>query len=180
QKGAGVVRERLKAYERAFAVPAGPVEHHGGHHYYQFSRGPVRFFALDSNPTNSAWQGAERDSDQFTWWRDASRAAPERWKLVFFHHAPYDSGTKHRTEIHMRQWALEQSGVTAVLSGHEHVYERLSIKNVPFFINGIGGAKLFGFGQPQDGSQCRYPSPSASPKHALFGAMFVEASEQTI
>ncbi len=83
----------------------------------------------------------------------------------------------------MRKWKFEESGVTAVLSGHEHVYERLSINNVSFFINGIGGAELYGFRQPYErGSQVRYPSPSASPKDKplLFGATFVEASDQTI
>src|SRR6202008_3273549 len=140
-------------YAKTFAVPAGE----GGFHYYEFARGPVHFFALDSNK-NRVWSGSRTSSPQFAWWKKAMGSATERWKIVYFHHAPYDSGTRHRRDTQMRAWNFEESGVTAVIAGHEHVYERLSIKSVPFFTNGIGGRNLHGFRRPyQTGSEVRYP-----------------------
>jgi hypothetical protein len=176
KSGGGVTPERLAAYERTFAVPVGP----GGHHYYEFARGPVRFFALDSNK-NEAWDGWKPDSAQALWWRAALARATERWKIVFFHHAPYQSGSQHGDEIHMRAWQFEKSGVTAVLAGHEHVYERVMLEQVPFITNGLGGTTIYRFNDrilPE--SKVHYPTSRQTGRADLFGALFVEASDAAI
>jgi tartrate-resistant acid phosphatase type 5 len=175
--GSGVDAQRLIDYADAFAVPSGE----GGIHYYEFARGPVRFFALDSNK-NDVWSGSRTDSKQYAWWKKAMGAAKERWKIVYFHHAPYDSGTRHRRDVQMRAWNFERSGVTAVLAGHEHVYERVMINGVPFITNGLGGRHLHGFRPPYvKGSEVRYPVPGeTTPEEKRFGAMLVEASDTAI
>jgi hypothetical protein len=174
--GDGVDPKRIAAYESTFAIPAGE----GGIHYYQFAKGPVHFFALDSC-VNSAWSGAQVGSKQYAWWKQAVSAAPERWKIVYFHHTPYDSGNHHRFDRHMRAWRFERSGVSAVIAGHEHVYERVVLNGVPFFTTGIGGRHLHGFLWPYaKGSQVRYPNGGATPPDKRFGAMLVEASDDTI
>ncbi len=141
----------------------------------------MRFFALDSN-RNDAWSGSDTTSKQYQWWKAAMRKATERWKIVYFHHAPYDSGTRHRGDTQMRAWNFESSGVTAVLAGHEHVYERVVLNGVPFITNGIGGRHLHGFRKPYaPGSTVRYPQPGEStPEDKRFGAMLVEANDTTI
>jgi tartrate-resistant acid phosphatase type 5 len=98
------------------------------------------------------------------------------------HHAPYDSGIRHRRDTWMRDWHFENSGVTAVLAGHEHIYERLMINGVPFITNGIGGRHLHGFREPyMTGSTVRYPQPGEPTKEdKRFGAMLVEATDTTI
>ena len=175
--GSGVALGRVEDYNHTFAVPAGP----GGHNYYQFARGPVRFFALDSNQ-NPAWTGWKHDSPQAKWWRAAISTAREPWKVVFFHHSPYHSSQPHAEDTRMRAWRFETSGVTAVLAGHAHVYERVMVGNVPFITNGLGGARIHTFGpQPVAGSEIRYPFPStATEKKGLYGALFVEASNTAI
>jgi len=172
--GPGV--DLLAAYESAFAVPPGP----GGHHYYEFARGPVRFFALDSNKDEyPVWWPAQK-----RWLDTAIRRAGERWKIVFFHHSPYHSGSTHWNETHMRRFNFERLGVTAVLAGHEHVYERVMHKRVPFITNGLGGHSVYEFReQLVSGSAMHYPAvypKSPTKMRNTFGALFVEASDRAI
>lgn len=37
------------------------------------------------------------------------------------------------------RWPFKEWGATAVMSGHAHVYERLEVDNLTYFVNGIGG-----------------------------------------
>ncbi|HZP12027.1 MAG TPA: metallophosphoesterase [Nevskiaceae bacterium] len=175
--GSGVNAERVLEYQKTFAVPNSP----GGVHYYDFAKGPVHFFALDSN-RNAAWSGSDTFSKQFAWWQKAMAGAKERWKIVYFHHAPYDSGMMHRRDTQMRAWDFEHAGVSAVIAGHEHVYERFDIGGIPFFTTGIGGRHLHAFRWPYlKGSQMRYPQRGeATPEDKRFGAMLVEATPQAI
>jgi tartrate-resistant acid phosphatase type 5 len=172
--GPGVDPVRLAAYERAFAVPPGP----GGHHYYEFARGPVRFFALDSNKDEYPNWGPSLA--QGRWLETAIRRARERWKIVFFHHSPYHSGSTHWNETHMRRFNFERLGVTAVLAGHEHVYERVMRGGVPFITNGLGGYGIYEFREQLiSGSAVHYPAvypKSSADMRNTFGALFVEAS----
>ena len=60
-------------------------------------------------------------------------------------------------------------GATAVLAGHEHLYERIVRNDFPYFINGLGGAARYNFRSPPlAGSEARY--------NANWGAMYVEAT----
>jgi hypothetical protein len=45
------------------------------------------------------------------------------------------------------QWPFEEWGATAVLSGHDHCYERFAAgqSRFPYFVNGMGGARIYGF-----------------------------------
>ena len=71
------------------------------------------------------------------------------------------------------QWNFEDWGATAVLTGHEHLYERILRDDngdgdtLPYFVTGLGGNGRYGFGTPVDGSQVRYS--------ADYGTMVVEA-----
>ena len=59
-----------------------------------------------------------------------------------------------------------------VLSGHEHSYERLSIGDFPYIVNGLGGASRYDFKTPLAGSLVRY--------NDSYGAMLVEATRTSI
>lgn len=176
--GPGVDPVRLAAYKHTFVVPPGP----GGHHYYEYARGPVRVFALDSNKDEYRNWGPA--GEQGRWCRAALQRARERWKIVFFHHSPYHSGTQHGDEIHMRRFNFEWLGVTAVLAGHEHVYERVMRRGVPFITNGLGGYGIYEFKEVLiPGSAVHYPkiTPSSpAVRRNTFGALFVEASDSAI
>jgi len=75
-----------KAYLEYFTLP-------GNERYYEFTRGPVHFFALDSDPHES--DGTTSDSPQGQWLQSQLRASRDCWKVVYFHHPPYSSGTTH-------------------------------------------------------------------------------------
>ena len=105
-----------------------------GRRYYSFAEGPVRFFALDSNSF---------DQRQMAWLTAALAAATEPWRIAYFHHPIYSNGDRHGSSIETRV-ALEplllQYGVSVVLSGHDHIYERLTPqKGITYFVCGSGG-----------------------------------------
>jgi uncharacterized repeat protein (TIGR01451 family) len=90
---------------------------------------------------------------------------------VYFHHAPYSSGSFHGNSTWM-QWPFQQWGAAAVLSGHDHTYERVVLDGFPYFVNGAGGHGLYDFGPPIPGSVVRYSDD--------YGAMLVEATPVTM
>jgi predicted phosphodiesterase len=105
-----------------------------GHRYYTFKRGKVRFFALDSN---------YMDPEQLKWLENELRGATEDWKIAFFHHALYSSAAYHGSSLELRR-ILEplflKYGVKVVLSGHDHIYERIEEQNgIHYFVEGSSG-----------------------------------------
>ena len=135
--GGGVWPERWTAYQEMFAVPEGP----GGHHYYEFVRGPVRFFVLDSNQVDVS-DGWKKDSAQWKWLDERVAAATETYKIVIFHHSPYHHSKHNEDEIWMQKWAFETRGLTAAISGHAHLYERVMKGNFAFITNGVSGNNI--------------------------------------
>jgi Calcineurin-like phosphoesterase len=108
-----------------------------GERYYSFRpKMGVRIFALDSNYI---------DQKQLDWLEKELTASGSEWKIVFFHHPLYSSGRNHGPAISTRE-VLEpifvKHGVSVVLTGHEHFYERIKPqKGILHFISG-GGGKL--------------------------------------
>jgi hypothetical protein len=108
-----------------------------GERYYTFRpKMGVRIFALDSNYV---------DPKQIEWMEKELGASGSEWKIVFFHHPLYSSGRNHGPALSTRE-VLEpifvRHGVSVVLTGHEHFYERIKPqKGILHFISG-GGGKL--------------------------------------
>jgi hypothetical protein len=145
------------AYLEYFTLP-------GNERYYDFSWGPVHFFALDSDSREP--DGVGSSSDQAGWLESGLASSPAPWQIVYMHHAPYSSGAHGPVE--WMRWPFPEWGADAVLSGHEHDYERLAIDGFPYFINGLGGGPIYGFKVIAEGSQVRFNDD--------YGAMLVEAS----
>ena len=138
----------------------------GNERYYDFRQGPVHFFMLSSDGREP--DGIGRSSLQAAWLKQALAASTARWKLVVMHHPPFSSGYHGPQEA--LQWPFAAWGATAVLAGHDHVYERLIIDDVPYFVNGLGGNPVrYSFLLPLASSAVRY--------RAAHGAMLVEADE---
>ena len=93
----------------------------GNERYYQFSWGPVDFFALDSDSRNP--DGIGRSSVQGQWLQSALAASDAAWQVVYFHVTPYSSGT--HGDYPPLQWPFKAWGADLVIAGHDHVYERL-------------------------------------------------------
>lgn len=136
----------------------------GNERYYDFVRGPVHFFALDSDPKEP--DGTKASSKQAAWLRDALATSTAPFKIVYFHHPPYSSGAHGNTTT--MQWPFAEWGASAVLCGHDHTYERFTVDGIPYIVNGLGGAGLYNFENLKPESEVRY--------NANHGAMFGEAT----
>jgi tartrate-resistant acid phosphatase type 5 len=155
--------EGAKPYLDYFSLP-------GYGRYYNFSWGPVSFFAIDSDYRDPA--GITATSHQAAWLKDSLAASNSPWKIVYFHLPPYSSGSVHGSTIEL-QWPFKQWGATAVLTGHDHTYEQIIVDGLPYFVDGLGGGGRYSFiATPIPGSQVRYSSN--------YGAMLVTATSGSI
>ena len=106
----------------------------GGKRYYSFSKGPAEFFALDSN---------YMDPEQLDWIRRQLEGSTAKWKICYFHHPLYSNGKMHGPDKDLRallEPIFVKNGVSVVLSGHEHSYERIQPQNgVYYFVLGSSG-----------------------------------------
>lgn len=116
-----------------------------GKEYYRFSKGNVAFYALNSN---------YMDKKQVKWLEDELAKDTSEWKIAFCHHPPYSSGGKHGSDKQFREVVepiFVKYGVNAVLTGHDHFYERIKPqKGIYYWVAGAGG-KLRS-GDVKDGS----------------------------
>src|SRR3990172_1481546 len=141
----------------------------GNERYYDFVWGPVHFFAIDSDGREP--DGNSSTSTQGVWLQAQLAASTSPWDLVYMHHPPYSSGANHGSTTVM-QWQYQAWGADAVLTGHDHLYERILQDGIPYFVNGLGGKSIYAFSAPVSGSQVRYNDD--------YGAMLVEASATQI
>lgn len=151
----------LQPYLDYFTLP-------GNERYYDFVWGPVHFFMLDTDDREP--DGADTASIQARWLQRGLGESRAHWKLVFAHHAPYTSHTV--PDIERMRWPFKAWGADAVLSGFYHVYERLLVDGLPYFVNGAGGLWVSLFGEIDPNSLVRYRED--------FGAMLVDASETRV
>ncbi len=146
----------------------------GARRYYNQRWGFVEVFCLDSDPLEP--DGNTADSRQGMWLRQALTASTATWRLVFFHQPPYSSGFWHGTwtrESTNLLWPFREWGATAVLSGHDHLYERVLINGFPYFVVGTGGDRLDPFRPPfTAGSRARY--------NLSHGALHIDATETNL
>ncbi|GAA4353137.1 hypothetical protein GCM10023185_13490 [Hymenobacter saemangeumensis] len=150
------------AYLAYFTLP-------GNERYYDFVRGNVHFFAVNSD--GSEPDGTGRFSAQARWLKERLAASTAPWKVVYFHHAPYSSGS-HGSDRGLR-WPFREWGASLVLTGHDHTYERVVADGLVYCVNGLGGRSLYSFnGTPLDGSAVRY--------NADYGAQLLEASADSL
>jgi tartrate-resistant acid phosphatase type 5 len=138
----------------------------GNERYYDFVWGPAHFFAVDSDDREP--DGRTSTSTQAAWLQAGLAASSSTWKVVYMHHPPFSSGATHGSSEDM-QWSYLGWGASAVLAGHDHVYERILRDGLPYFVNGVGGSSIYSFGPPVEGSQARF--------NGDFGAMLVEADQ---
>ena len=114
--------------------------------YYSFRKGKAEFLALDSN---------YMDPQQLDWLSKELQGSDSPWKLCFFHHPLYSDGKFHGPDLDLRarlEPVFDASGVNVVLSGHEHLYERVVPKNgISYFVLGNSGElRLHGLKQSPD------------------------------
>lgn len=142
----------------------------GNERYYDVDLGVVHLYAVDSDSREP--DGVTAGSVQGTWLQSRLASSTACWDIVVFHHAAYSSGALHGSTVGMR-WPFETWGADGVITGHEHLYERLQVGGIPYFVNGLGGATTYSFAaSPLPQSVVRYSGNK--------GAMLVEASNGSI
>jgi len=161
----------LNEYLNYFTLPGSDVATSGtsgSERYYDFIRGSVHFFVIDSE---GALNSSSDKTAQMNWLQAQLAASSAPWKVVYFHHPPYSSA-QHGSTTGM-QWPFGAWGADAVISGHDHTYERILADGIVYFVNGLGGSDIYGFKHKTvPGSQVRYNSD--------YGAMRVDASDTAI
>lgn len=140
----------------------------GNERYYEFVEGPVHFFAIDSDGHEP--DGNSASSQQAQWLQERLAASTSPFQVVYFHHAPYSSGSHGNEEV--MQWPFAEWGADAVLTGHDHDYERLTVDGLRYYVVGTGGRSLRSIGEPIPGSEFRFDDE--------FGAMLVTAQSDSL
>ena len=107
----------------------------------------------------SRFEGTSATSKQALWLKAGLSASTSAWKIVICHNPPFSSSV-HGSSKRMR-WPFEEWGATAVLSGHDHSYERVveGPAGFPYFVNGLGGGSFYTFPKnrvPEAGSAMRF------------------------
>jgi tartrate-resistant acid phosphatase type 5 len=120
----------MAAYLDYFTLP-------GEETFYSFNWGDVAFYSINS----LEWADLE---EQKAWLAEEIAKSDKTFQIVYFHHAPYTTGD-HTNSTRM-QWDFYEWGVDVVLSGHDHIYARLSHseqEGLHYIVNGVGGRKLY-------------------------------------
>lgn len=127
-------------FRKFFALPENSPD---PERYYAFTYGSARFLILDSNAYSFSL------TDQTAWIEQQLQAAeldPDiQHVFVSMHHPPF-SISLHGGQRELRErWTplFEQYNVTAVFSGHDHVYSRAENGGVHYYVTGGGGAPLY-------------------------------------
>jgi len=146
-----------------------------GQRYYSYTRGSVRFLALDSNLM---------DRKQVEWIESTLRDAREDWKICYFHHPLYSNADRHGSAVDLRvllEPIFIKYGVNVVFSGHDHVYERLKPqKGIYYFVSGSGGQLRPGNMAPSDQTAASFDRDQSFMVVEVAGAdMFFQTISRT-
>ncbi|HCQ31268.1 TPA: hypothetical protein DIU27_02720 [Candidatus Collierbacteria bacterium] len=109
----------------------------GNRRYYTttFGNGLVQIFVLDTDRREP--DGNTFDSAQGQWFQNEIIHSPAVYKLVFTHEPFFSSCGKKNSSV--TPWPFKDLGITAVFSGHCHLYERLNVNGLTYIVNGAGG-----------------------------------------
>ncbi len=159
---------KMEAYKDYFSLP-------GNEEYYDFEQGDVHFFVLNNGFAHQMPNECCED-EQYGWLQEKLANSTKTWQIVYFHISPYSTG-KHGS-LQGMQWPFDEWGVDVVLSGHNHIYERIQPignSDIVYFTNGVGGRSalkcdVFPLEHPEDFDVFCYDD-----KH---GAMLIEANSE--
>jgi hypothetical protein len=155
------IADDARPYLEYFQLP-------GNERYYDTVWGDVHFFAIDSDSREP--DGIDTASAQARWLHQRLAASTARWQVVYMHHPAYSSGP-HGSALPMR-WPFREWGADLVLSGHDHIYERLTVDGLPYVVNGLGGAAFYALGPALPESQVRFTDDA--------GALLIDADATSL
>jgi len=105
--------------------------------WYSFAQGPLRVIVLDGNQPSS--------SAQLAFLRRTLVRAKEPVRVVSIHQPPYTAGlhAPDTTQQRLMVPLFRKHGVSLVLSGHNHSYERIVNRGITYIVSGGGGAQVY-------------------------------------
>jgi len=120
-----------ESYFEYFSLP-------NNEYWYSFDTGPVHFICLDSNPYNAF------KIKQVFWLIIDLVFNKQPFKIVFFHHPLYSSGSHGSGEELRAIYApiFNFFNVDIVFNGHDHHYERGVVDDITYVVTGGGGAPI--------------------------------------
>jgi hypothetical protein len=143
----------LDDYLAYFTLPG---ENSGNERYYDFRRGGVHFFSIHSLDGCEP-NGVIADTVQGQWVRDAALASDATFKIAYFHNPPFSSGARHIGAGEHMRWPWAEWGFDLILSGDDHIYERIVRDDLNYLVDGLGGVDIHEFvADPVQGSEVRY------------------------
>jgi chitodextrinase len=90
--------------------------------YYSYDAGGWHFISLNSN---SAFVGVDTTSPQYTWLAADLAAHANTCTIAYYHHPLYNIGPEGNKTSMAPIWTLmAQNGVSIVINGHDHDYQR--------------------------------------------------------
>lgn len=137
----------------------------GNDRYYEVDlgeRGLVHLFCVNSDYREI--DGRKVDSVQAIWLQTALANSKALFNVVVLHHPPYSSGSHGSNEN--VQWPFKDWGADVVLSGHNHIYERLEVDGLTYFVSGLGGESRSSTINPVPESLIQYNDD--------YGALFIQ------
>jgi hypothetical protein len=149
---------------RAYYDYFGPAAGQPGLGYYSYELGAWHIVVLNSN---CAEVSCAPGSAQERWLRQDLATKGKACTLAYWHHPLFTSGRNHGPEPLVRPlWqALYDAGAEAVITGHNHQYERFAPqradgsldaeRGIREFVAGTGGASHYAFGRIAAHSEAR-------------------------
>lgn len=165
--------EGIAAFDEYFGYLSGQRE-------YTAVVGDIGFFILDSE---QGLASLDANHNQEAWLRTVVAASTATYNIVVVHHPPYSSGDRHGSTPDY-QWDFAGMDVDMVLSGHDHVYERLELGGVAYIVNGAGGKTLYACGDRVSGSVIcfdeQYGALFLTPRPDGLFAQFVDVDGRVV
>lgn len=137
-----------QSYYDLFELPKGGGR--DGDQWWSFWWGDVLLVGLDSDLSTLSYRNFSV-FDEETAWLKTVLAQDARFKFIFFHHPIYSSNIDEKQNLLAILWEpiFLDHHVTAVFSGHIHLYEHIWRNGIHYFVAGGGGGTFSRLREPR-------------------------------
>jgi len=175
----GYVLGKMQSTNRLWYAVEGnhDVETEDGHLGFRRYISEKEYFAIDKGNILFVFLSTELEGEkgfvggeQFDWLGSLLKNATDRYKFIFLHRPPFDYSSSDVypnghgwLNLSLRDdfsLLVSETNVTAVFSGHQHIYRHTLVGNVHYIISGAGGG-LYNSSQGHN-NKIRYQIPTLS------------------